>query len=142
MKVLITIRRVLAVIAAVWALAVTINFLFFARIKYESTSVTSTNGQPQVTTTSSGEYTWISSAGLVGLAIMFSFTLLLAAPAAAEWRGSLAVAAPVSILALTATFIVRYSIGGMYLPGAVVVFLGAVLLAVEKWIRKRYPPTT
>ncbi len=48
---------------------------------------------------------------------MIALSLLLAAGAIAALRGALAIAAPLSILALAATFITGFSIGVPYFPG-------------------------
>ncbi len=60
MKMLRTIRRILAVAVAVWAMAVVAYFLFFAKISFESETVSVNEGEPPVTTRYSGQIPWLS----------------------------------------------------------------------------------
>lgn len=140
MKILRTLRKVLAVAVALWALALTVYFLFFAKISFESTTATSTPGQPPVTTTTSGQNPWLSQAQPISIAFMIAFSLLLAGTGFAVWRGALGIALSLSFLALVFTFITGFSIGGLYFPGAVAAFLGTLLLAVEKLTRRSDRP--
>jgi uncharacterized membrane protein YdfJ with MMPL/SSD domain len=141
MKILRTIRKVLAVAVALWALALTVYFLFFAKISFESTTTTGTPGQPPVTTTTtSGQNPWLSQAQPISIAFMIAFSLLLAGTGFAVWRDALGIALTLSLLALVFTFITGFSIGGLYFPGAVVAFLGTLLLAVEKLTRRPDQP--
>ncbi len=134
MKILRSIRRVLAVGVALWALAVTVYFVFFAKISFESITSTGTSGQPPVTTTTSGQNPWLSQAGPVAIIVMIAFSLLLAGTAVAVWRGTLALAAPLTLVVLIVTFITGFSIGGLYFLGAAVLFLEVVLLSIEKFV--------
>jgi hypothetical protein len=140
MKILRSIRRVLAVVVALWALALTVYFVFFAKISFESITSTGTPGQPPVTTTTSGQNPWLSQAGPVAIVVMFAFSLLLAATAVAMWRGTLAVAAPLTLLVLVVTFITGFSIGGLYFLGAAVLIMEVVLLAIEKFVSRPDQP--
>ena len=132
MKILRIIRRVLALAIGFWALALTVFYLFFARISFESTTATEVPGQPQVTTTTTGQLPWLSQVGPLAVAVMLLFSLLLAVIAVAEWRGGLWFSAPLTLLALVGTFITGFSIGGLYFPGAVAAALGLLLLAAQK----------
>jgi hypothetical protein len=132
MKVLRIVRRSLALAVAIWALALAVFYLFFATISYESTSAAGVPGQPPVITNSSGQIPWISQAGPVAVAFMLAFSVMLVITAIAIWRGALAVALPLSLVALVFTFITGFSIGGLYFPGAAVAFLGVILIIPQK----------
>jgi hypothetical protein len=134
MKILSFFRRVLAVIVVFWALALTLYYLFFAKISFESISSTGTPGQPPVTTTTSGQTPWLLQAGPIAIVIMLTFSALLAATAGAVWRGALVVAAPLTVLLLIVTFITGFSIGGLYFLGSAVLLLEVVLLTIERLI--------
>ncbi len=128
MKVLIIFRRILSLAVALWALALAVFYLFFATISYESTSATGVPGQPPVITNSTGQIPWISQAGPLAITFMLAFSLMLVITAVAIWRGALAVALALSLVALVFTFITGFSIGGLYFPGAAAAFLGALLI--------------
>ena len=140
MKVLRTIRRILAVAVAVWAVTVAAYYLFFAKISFESITVSANEGEPSATTRYSGQTAWLSEAEPISVVAMLTFSLLLAAGAVAEWRGALAIAATLSLLALVATYITGFSIGGLYFPGAIGMFLCTAVLAIEKLSRHLHRP--
>jgi cation transport ATPase len=142
MKVLRTIRRVLALAVGIWALALTVYFLFFARISFESTTATGVPGQSPVTTTTSGQLSWLSQAQPISIVFMLAFSLLLMAAAAALWRSFMAISVPLTLLALVFTFISGFSIGGLYFPGAVAALLGVLLLVAEKIANRPERPAT
>ena len=111
MKVLPTIRRILALVVAVWAVTVAAYYLFFAKISFESITVSPNEGEPSATTRYSGQTAWLSEAEPIAVVAMLTFSLLLVAGAVAGWRGALVIAATVSLLALVVTFITGLSIG-------------------------------
>jgi hypothetical protein len=136
MNALRVIRRIFAVAVALWALALAVFYLFFAKISFESTTATGTPGQPPVITNTSGQIPWISQAQPVAVAFMLAFSVLLFLAAVGIWRSSLTIALPLSLLALAFSFITGFSIGGLYFPGAAVAFLAGLLLVVEKIVNR------
>jgi hypothetical protein len=132
MKVLRIFRRALSLAVAIWALVLAVFYLFFATISYESSSASGVPGQPPVITFSTGQIPWISQVGPVAVAFMLAFSVMLVITAITIWRGALAVALPLSLVALVFTFITGFSIGGLYFPGAAVAFLGALLIIPQK----------
>ena len=140
MKVLPTIRKVLALIVAVWAVAVEAYYLFFATSSFESVTISANEGEPSARTGSSGQTAWLSEAEPIAVVAMFTFSLLVAAGAAASWRGKLVIATTLSLLALVATYITGFSIGGLYFPGAMGMLLCSAVLAIEKRTEQLHPP--
>ena len=140
MKALRATYRMIALATVVWALGVTSYFLFFAKISYESVTVSASQGEPPVTTHHSGQAPWVTEAGLVSVAAMLTFSLLLGVGAAAASRGLLAVAAPLSLLTLAGSYVTGFSIGGYYLPGAAGLFLCTALVVIEKLSRRLNRP--
>ena len=135
MKVLLTFRRLLALAVAVWGLAIAAYFIFFAKISFESVTFSGNQGETSVTTRMSGKTAWLSEAELTSVAAMLAFSLLLLASAVALWRGALAIATPLSLLALVAAYITGFSIGILYFPGAAGAFLCTAVLAIEQLLR-------
>jgi hypothetical protein len=110
-------------------------YLFFAKISFESITFSANKGEPSATTKSSGQTAWLSEAEPISVVAMLTFSLLLATGAVAEWRGALAIAATLSLLALIATYLTGFSIGGLYFLGALGMFLCTAVLAIEKLAR-------
>jgi hypothetical protein len=136
MNALRVIRRIFAVAVALWALALAVFYLFFAKISFESTTATGVPGQLPVITNTSGQISWISQALPVAVAFMLAFSVLLFLAAIGIWRSSLTIALPLSLFALVFSFITGFSIGGLYFPGAAVAFLAGLLLVVEKIVNR------
>jgi hypothetical protein len=140
MNALRVIRRIFSVAVALWALALAVFYLFFAKISFASTTATGVPGQPPVITNTTGQIPWISQAQPVAVAFMLAFSLLLFIAAVGLWRSSLAIALPLSLLALVFSFITGFSIGGLYFPGAAVAFLAGLILIVEKIVNRSDRP--
>jgi hypothetical protein len=140
MKLLHTIRRILALAVAIWTLAVVAYFLLFAKTSFQNVTVSANQGEPPVTTRNSGQTAWLSEAEPFSIVAMLALSLLLAASAVAGWRGALAVVAPFSLTALAATYITGFSIGGLFFPGAVGTFLCTAVLLIEKLSKRLNPP--
>ncbi len=136
MKLLRSVRIILALAVGLAALALAVFYLFFATVSYESTTAAGVPGEPSVLTNTSGQIPWLSQAGPLAVGFMLAFSLLLVAAAVGLWRGALAMSLTLSLLALVFTFITGFSIGGLYFPVAALSLLGALLLAVEKLARR------
>ena len=134
------IQRMSAISVAVWVVAVAAYYLFFAKISFEGTTVTGSQGEPPITTTYSGQLPWLAEADPIAVIAMSGLSLLLAAGAVAAWRGYLAIATGLSILVLAAAYITGFSIGGLFFPGAVALSLSTLGLALEKvWAHFNHP---
>jgi len=140
MKALRTTYRIFAVAVTVWALGVAVYFLFFAKVSFESVTVSASQGESPVTTRSSGQAPWLSEAGPISVVAMLTFSLLLAVGAAAAWRGTLPLAAPLTLLTLVAAYVTGFTIGGLYFPAAAGLILCTTLLAIEKLSRRLSRP--
>jgi len=134
------IRKSLSLLVAVWALVVAGYYLFFAKVSFETTTASSTPGNSPLSTTSSGQISWLSQVGPLPVVVMLSLSLLLIAGAVTGWRGEWVVAVAISLLALAASYITGFSIGVLYFPGAVGLFLCSVVLLVENLSKRLNRP--
>ena len=123
---------------AVCAVAAVIYFLFFARVSFESITISANQGETAVTARSSGQQSWISTAEPMGVAVMLVLSLLLFGGALAAWRGALLPLAAISVIALIGSYITGFSIGVLYLPGALGLVICTILTGLDQLLRRRF----
>jgi len=136
-KALQMIIRILAIAIIVWGIAVPVYLLAFARVSVTSTTSSSSQGEAPVTETVSGTQPWRTAAEPVSVLIVLAFSALLVGGGIAAWKGALAELIILSMLTLVGSFMLGFSVGGLYLPGAIALALAAALAAVAAWRRRR-----
>ena len=124
MKMLSRLSKVMAIAAIFWAVAVTVYLLAFATATSESVVASGIPDQSPVTTRTVQQVPFISYAGPTAIAAVIGFSSLLIFGAVFAWKATLLPAGVISILALIATYITGFTIGGFY-------FLGVVTLCVS-----------
>ena len=124
MKHLIRFSDALAVIAGLWAIVTAIYLLVFATATAVSVEISRTPDQPPVTTQTVERVPFVISAGRPAIMAVILFSSLLILGAIFSWRRDLMPAAAIAVLALVATYLTGFSIGGFY-------FLGVVFLCLS-----------
>jgi ABC-type cobalt transport system substrate-binding protein len=130
------INRILAIAIIVWAIAVPVYLFGFARVSYTSTTSSTVQGEAPVTETTSGSQPWFSAAEPVSVLILLAFSGLLTGGGIAVWKDALAEMTILAMLALVGSYMTGFSIGGLYLPGAIALALATVLSAVAVRIKR------
>lgn len=139
MKALQMINRILAIATIVWAIAIPVYLLAFARVSYTSTTSSASPGEASQAQTVSGSQPWRTAAEPVSVLILLAFSALLVGGGIAAWKGALAELIILSMLALVGSFMLGFSVWGLYLPGAIALALAAALTAIA--VRKKSPET-
>jgi hypothetical protein len=130
MKMLSRLSKVMAIAAIFWAVAVTVYLLAFATATSESVVASGIPDQSPVTTRTVKEIPFISYAGPTAIAAVIAFSSLLISGAVLAWKATLLPAEVISILALVATYVTGFTIGGLYFPGAAALCISTVLAFV------------
>jgi hypothetical protein len=139
-KALQTTNRILAIAIILWGIAVPVYLLAFARVSNTSITSSGIQGEPPTTTTVSGSQPWRSIAEPVSVMIVLAFSALLIGGGIAAWKGALAELIILTMLALVGSFMLGFSIGGLYLPGAIALALATALAAIAARLRKKKSP--
>jgi hypothetical protein len=139
-KALQTTNRILAIAIILWGIAVPVYLLAFARVSNTSITSSGIHGEPPTTTTVSGSQPWRSIAEPVSVMIVLAFSALLIGGGIAAWKGALAELIILTMLALVGSFMLGFSIGGLYLPGAIALALATALAAIAARLRKKKSP--
>jgi len=121
------VNRILAVTTIIWGMAVPVYLFFFAQVSYESTTSSATQGEPAVTETVSGTLPWISAAEPVSIIVLMGLSALLIGGGIAVWKNALAEMIVLAMLAFIGSYMTGFSIGGLYMPGAIALVLATLL---------------
>jgi hypothetical protein len=119
MKIFFMLSKVMTAITIIWAIAAAVYLLAFATATRESVEMSVPPNQPPITTRTVEQIPFVIYAGASGIVAVIIFSSLLVLGAVFALRASLVPAAIISALALAAVYISGFSIGGLYLPGAV-----------------------
>jgi hypothetical protein len=140
LKTLQTTNRILAIAIIIWGIAVPVYLLLFARVSYTSTTSSAVEGGANAPETVTGSQPWRSMAEPVSVLIVLAFSALLVSGGIAAWKGALAELIILTMLALVGSFMLGFSIGGLYLPGAIGLALATALAAIAARLRKKKSP--
>ena len=130
MKILSRLSRVMAIIAIIWAIAAAMYLLAFATATTESVEMSGTPHQPPVTTRTVEQVLFVIYAGTTAVAAVILFSSLLIFGAVFAWKAALLPAGVISMLALVATYITGFTIGGFYFLGVIALCISTLLASV------------
>ena len=139
MKALRIVNRILAIAIIFWGIAVPVYLIFFAQVSYESTTSSSTQGEPAVTETVSGTLPWITTTEPVSIIILMGLSALLIGGGIAVWKNALAEMIVLAMLAFIGSYMTGFSIGGLYLPGAIALVLATLLSLFAARLKRNKP---
>lgn len=94
---------------------------------------------PSTAIETTAQVSWYQVQGWWGIAILIIFAALYSLPTYFLWRGRFVAVGVFAVLALLLTFLAGFSIGGIYLPAAIALLLGLVLLVISRFIPKVDP---
>ena len=120
--------RILLILAAAFALLASI-FILSSRSLITETTVYEDGAQE----TTVSQQSWYASQGPWGVAVVLIFATLYFAPYFFYTRDRLTLSALFTLLALALTYLAGFSIGGTYLPAAVVLLLAFFLGGIARF---------
>ncbi len=117
--------RILFALAAIWGLVAGLVIFFIPMGTSVTATVTSTGSSETTTAT---PISFFKMQGWWGIWILIAFAALYYGPLHFYRRGSRALAASFAVATILLTVLAGFSIGYFYLPGAVILLIGLVLL--------------
>lgn len=132
MQKLIFSARLLVVLAAIWAVGVSLYF-FFSPITIHSITATSVLGDLERVEATTLTRSWYQVQGLWGIIVLVLFAGLYVVAPYLVWRSTYVALAILSLAALTLSYLAGFSIGLFYLPSAFGLLIGTTLL----WLSRR-----
>jgi len=130
MKIPSTLSKVMATITIIWAIATAVYLLAFATITVESVETSAIPNQPAVTTRTVEHIPFSTTAGTTAIVAVIIFSSLLFLGAVFAWKATLLPAGVISVLALVATYMTGFSIGGFYFLGVVALCTSTLLALI------------
>jgi hypothetical protein len=133
---LIWIKRILFILAALWAIWASLNILFVPMTTQEVFVISADGSQTEERTTS--QISWYEAQGWWGVTIVVIFAflyLLVGSLAYFDYLPGLAIS---SFFALVLTVLAALSIGGAYAPSLLGMILGWLFLGFEKILSRKW----
>lgn len=137
-KTLIWIKRILFILAALWAIWASLNIIFVPMSTREVVVISADGSQTEERVIS--QISWYEAQGWWGIVIVVIFGFLYSLTGALAYFDYLPGLAISSFFALVLTVLAALSIGGAYAPSLLGMILGWLILGVEK-ILSRKPMT-
>jgi hypothetical protein len=128
---LISIGRFLVVLAACWAIGASL-FVLFSPQTVHVMSATAAPGEPQIVEEFTLEKSWYEVQGLWGTIVLVIFAGLYVAAVRFAWRAAYPALPILSVIALALSYLAGLSIGAFYLPAALALFVGMLLLMLSR----------
>ncbi len=123
--------------AAAWAVGASL-YIFFSPISGRGVRTSGIVGAPNaVVETFTTEQSWYEAQGLWGVFVLAIFAGLYLLAVRLAWRSHYIALATLSVVAVALSIIAGFSIGGIYLPAALGLFMGTMMLLSSRWLRSR-----
>ena len=136
MRMLIYSGRLIVAIAASWAIGASL-YIFFVPITVVTTPSKLFRDSTVVVETSTRELSWFEAQGLWGVLVLLMFPGLYLLATRLAWRSQYTGLTILSLIAIAVSIIAGFSIGGIYLPAALGLLAGALILLSSKLLRSR-----
>jgi hypothetical protein len=128
--------KLLVAIAAAWALGASI-YIFSSPVSVHGVTELMLRDTSTFAGAFTREHSWYEAQGVWGILwlVVFSGLYLLAVRVA--WRGNHIALVIVSVTAVALSIVTGFSIGGAYLPAALGLFIGTLMILSSKLLRSR-----
>ena len=121
----------LVLIAALWAIGISIYVFFSPQVVQEITA-TNVSGEPQVVEEFTTVTTWYKVQGLWGSILLVLFAGLYLLGAVLARRARYGILALLCVVALLSSYLTGLSIGLLYLPAALSMSLGTLMMFLAR----------
>ena len=129
--------KLVVAIAAAWAVGASL-YIFFSPISGRGVRTSGIVGAPNaVVETFTTEQSWYEAQGLWGVVVLVIFAGFYLLAVRLAWRSHYIALATLSVVAVALSIIAGFSIGGIYLPAALGLFMGTLMLLSSRWLRSR-----
>ena len=129
--------RVVVAIAAAWAMGASL-YIFFSPVSGRGVRTTGFVGSPNaVVETFTTEQSWYEAQGLWGLVVLLIFALFYLLAVRLAWRSRYTTLAILSVVAIALSIITGFSVGVIYLPAALGLFVGTLMFLASRWLTSR-----
>ena len=129
--------RVVVAIAAAWAMGASL-YIFFSPVSGRGVRTTAIVGAPNaVVEIFTTEQSWYEAQGLWGVVVLVIFAGFYLLAVRLAWRSRYIALAILSVVAIALSIITGFSVGGIYLPAALALFVGTLMFLASRWLTSR-----
>ncbi len=129
--------KAIVAIAASWAIGASL-YIFFSPISVQVVTASGIFGDSStVVETFTKEQSWHEAQGLWGVFVLVIFSGLYLLAVRLAWRSNYVALAFVSVTAVALSIITGFSIGGVYLPAALGLFVATLMFLSSKLLGSR-----
>ena len=137
MRKLIYVGKFFVAISALWAIGASL-YILLAPISGQGVTLRRNFGeQRSVVETFTTEQSWYEAQGLWGVVVLVIFAGLYLLAVHFAWRSSYIALTVLSVIAIALSIVTGFSIGGLYFPAAVGLFIGAMIFLCYRLIGSR-----
>jgi hypothetical protein len=133
-KLLIRSGKFLVVMAATWAVGASL-YVFSSPVSMHGVTGLILRDSSTVVETFTREQSWYEAQGLWGILWLVVFSGLYLVAVRVAWRGNYIALAIVSVIAVALSIVTGFSIGGAYLPAALGLFIGTLIILSSGLLR-------
>lgn len=126
----------LVILAAIWAVGVSL-YIFFSPVTIHTITATAISGGSESVEASTLTKSWYQVQGLWGVFVLVLFAGFYVVALYPAWRAAYPALAMLSLVGLTLSFLAGFSIGLFYLPSALGLLIGTMLLWLSRQMRLR-----
>ncbi len=126
-KYLINFGKLTVAIAAAWGVGASL-YIFFSPVTISGVTSTLFRDSSEVVRAFTRQQSWYEAQGLWGVLVLLIFSGFYLLAARLAFRGNNKGLLIMSVVALVLSVVAGFSIGGVYLPAALGLFIGALLL--------------
>ncbi len=129
--------RLVVATAAAWAMGASL-YIFFSPVSGRGVRTTGIVGAPNaVVETFTTEQSWYEAQGLWGVVVLVIFAGFYLLAVRLAWRSRYIALAILSVVAIALSIITGFSVGGIYLPAALGLFVGTLMFLASRWLTSR-----
>jgi hypothetical protein len=136
MRILVYGGKLIVAIAVLWAIGASL-YIVFTPISVQGTRSRLYRDSTVVIETFTSEQSWYGAQGLWGVFVLVVFAALYLLAARLAWRNQYTGLTILSLIAIALSIVGGFSIGGIYLPAALTLFAGALILLSSNPVRSR-----
>ena len=133
-KFLIHTGRLIIVIAAAWEVGASL-YIFHSPVTAHGVTGIMLRDSSEIVETFTRDQSWYEAQGLWGVLVLVIFSGLYLLSVRIAWRGNYMALAIVCVVALALSIVAGFSIGGAYLPAALGLLIGTLVLLLCRLLR-------
>jgi hypothetical protein len=124
--------KFIVAISALWAVGASL-YIFFSPVTMSGVTGTLRRGSGEVVEVFTRQQSWYEAQGLWGVFVLVIFSGFYLLAVRVAWRGKYGVLAILSVIAIGLSIVTGFSVGAAYLPAALGLFVGALLLLSSRF---------